>query len=84
MDKIKLEIKRDEITKNNTAEVLELVSNTNVVTKELVLHKFVAKDVMINRMIAVAGQMFIEYEKEKDNSNQIFKGYEEYIGNERI
>ena len=35
-------------------------------------------------MITLAGQMFIEYEKELDNSNQIIKGYEEYIGDNKI
>ena len=35
-------------------------------------------------MIAVAGQMFIEYEKELENSNQIIKGYEDYIGDNKI
>ena len=28
--------------------------------------------------------MFIEYEKELDNSNQIIKGYEDYIGDDKI
>ena len=35
-------------------------------------------------MITVAGQMFIEYEKQLDNSNQIIKGYEDYIGDDKI
>ena len=35
-------------------------------------------------MITVAGQMFIEYEKELDNSNQIIKRYEDYIGDDKI
>ena len=35
-------------------------------------------------MITVAGQMFIKYEKELDNSNQINKGYEDYIGDNKI
>ena len=30
-------------------------------------------------MITVAGQLFIEYEKELDNSNQLIKKYENYI-----
>ena len=76
IDKIELEIKRDENTINDIAEKLELVSNTNMVTKEGLLQKFVAKDVIKKRMITVAGQMFIEYEKELDKSNQIFKRYE--------
>ena len=54
-----------------------------MVTKEELLHKFVAKDV-IKKMINVAGQMSIEYEKELDNSNQIINGYEDYIGDDKI
>ena len=84
MDKIVLEIKRDEITINDIAEKLELISNTNMVTKEELLQKFVAKDVIKNKMINVAGQMFIEYEKKLDNSNQKIKGYEDYIGDDKI
>ena len=46
-----------------------------MVTKEELLRKFIAKDLeKKNKMITVAGQMFIEYEKEIDNSNQIIKG----------
>ena len=55
-----------------------------MVTKEELLQKFVAKDVIKNKMITVAGQIFIEYEKELDNSNQIIKGYEDYIGDDKI
>ena len=84
MDKIELEIKQDENTINDIAQKLELISNTNMVTKEELLLKFVAKDVIKNKMINVAGQMFIEYEKELDNSNQIIKGYEDYIGDNKI
>ena len=84
MDKIELEIKRDESTINDIAENLEIISNTNMVPKEEILQKFVAKDVIKNKMINVAGQTFIEYEKELDNSNQIFKGYEDYIGDNKI
>ena len=60
MDKIELEIKRDENTMNDIAEKLELISNTNLVTKEELSQKFVAKDVIKNKMITVAGQLFIE------------------------
>ena len=84
MDKIEQEIKQDENTINDIAEKLELVSKTNMVTKEELLQKFVAKDVIKNKMINVAGQMFIEYEKELDNSNQIIKGYEDYIGDDKV
>ena len=84
MDKIEQEIKQDEDTIIDIAEKLELVSNTNIVTKEELLQKFVAKDVIKNKMINVAGQMFIEYEKKLDNSNKIIKGYEDYIGDDKI
>ena len=60
------------------------MSNTNVVTKEELLQKFVAKDVIKNKMITVAGQMLIEYQKEIDISNQKVKGYEDYIGYDKI
>ena len=81
---MELEIKQDENTINDIAEKLELLSNTNMVTKEELLHTFIAKDVIKNKMITIAGQMFIEYEKELDNSNQIIKGYEDYIGDDKI
>ena len=84
MEKIEQEIKQDEDTINDIAQKLEPVTNTNMVTKEELLHKFIAKDVIKNKMINVAGQMFIEYEKELDNSNQIIKGYEDYIGDDKI
>ena len=84
MDKIEQEIKRDENTISEVAEKLESISNTNMVTKKELLQKFVAKDVIKNKMINVAGQMFIEYEKELDKSNQIIKGYEDYIGDDKI
>ena len=61
MDKIEVEIKQDENPIKDTAEKLELVSNTNMVTKEELLQKFVAEDVIKNKMITVAGQLFIEY-----------------------
>ena len=35
-------------------------------------------------MITVAGQIFIEYEKKLEHSNQTIKGYEDYIGDNKI
>ena len=84
MDKIEQTIRQDEDTVIDVAEKLKLVSNTNMATKEELLHNFIAKDVIKNKMINVAGQVFIECEKELDNSNQIIKGYEEYIGDDKI
>ena len=84
MDRIELEKKQNENTINDIAEKLELVSNTNMITKEEIVQKFIAKDVIKNKMITVAGQMFMENEKELDNSNQIIEGYEDYIGDDKI
>ena len=77
-------MKQDDDTINDIAEKLELVSNTIMVTKEEILQKFVSKKVIKNKMITVAGQFFIEYEKELDNSDKIIKGYEDYIGDNKI
>ena len=55
-----------------------------MVTKEERLQKFVAKDVIENKMVAVAGQMFIEYEKKLIISDKIIIGYEHYIGDNKI
>ena len=35
-------------------------------------------------MITVAGQMFTDYEKELENSNQMFKRCENYFGDTKI
>ena len=61
MNKIELEIKWDENTIKDIAEKLEQLSNTNMVTKEEVLHNLVAKGLIKNKLIAVAGQKFFEY-----------------------
>ena len=84
MSKIELETERDDSTINDFAEEINMVLKTKMVKKEEILHKFVAKDVIKNKMIAVAGQMFVEYEKELDNSNQTIKGYVDCIGDNKI
>ena len=84
MDKLEQAIKLDEDTVIDVAEKLKLVSNTNMVTKEELLHKIIAKDVIKNKMINVAGQVFIEYDKELDNSNQTIKGYEDFFRDDKI
>ena len=84
MDKIEKEIKRDENTITDFAEKSELVAITSMVAKEELLQKFVAEDVIKNKMITVAGQMFFEYEKELENSNQINKSYEDYIADNKM
>ena len=63
MDIIEQAIKQDEDTVIDVAEKLKLVSNTNMVTKEELLHKFIAKDVIKNKMINVAGQMLLKMKK---------------------
>ena len=45
-----------------------------MVKKEELLHKLGAKDVRKIKMIIVAGQTFIEFEKEFDNANQLING----------
>ena len=55
-----------------------------MVTKEKLLQIFVAEDVLKSKMITVAGQILIEYEEELDNSNQIIKKYEKFIGDIKI
>ena len=80
MDKKEKETKRDEILITDFAEKLELVANTIMGTIEKLLHKCVAKYILKNKMITVAGQMFIKYEQELDNSNQKIEGIEDYFG----
>ena len=63
MDKIEQAIRQDEDTVIDVAEKSKLVSNTNMALKEELLHNFLAKHVLKNKMINVAGQMFIEYGK---------------------
>ena len=84
MDKLEIEIKRIKITINGIAEKLQSVSHTIIVNKEELLQKFAAKDVINNKMVTVAGQMFIEYEKKIDSSFQIIKQYEDSIGDHKI
>ena len=55
-----------------------------MVTKEELLQNFVAKYVIKNKMVTVAGQLFIEFEKKLDNSTQIFKENEEYKCDNKI
>ena len=76
-------MKQDENTINYNAEKLELVSNTNVVTKKI-LQKIVAKVVRKNNTITVAGQIFVKYEKQIDSSNQIYKSYEDLFRDNKI
>ena len=46
MDKKEQAIRQDEDTVIDVAEKIKLVANTNMVTKEELLHKFRAKDVI--------------------------------------
>ena len=79
MDKIKLQTKQDEKIETDIAEKSELASNTNFVTKEEILQKQFAKDVVKTEMVIVAGQVFKQYEKDLDESNQVIKSFENYI-----
>ena len=62
---------------------LELVFCTNIVIKEELIQKLIVGEVLKTKMINVAGQMSIQFEKESDESNQIIKRYETYNGNEK-
>ena len=57
-------------TINEDAEQLEVANNANMKSKEELLQQMVDKDVTENEMIIVAGQMFIEYERERDEANK--------------
>ena len=57
---------------------------TNTVTKKELLQRLNGKDVVKDKLVNVAGRLFIQYEKELDESNQILKGYEYYIGDVKI
>ena len=65
------------------AKKLELVFCTNIVIKEELIQKLIVGDVLKTKMINVAGQMSIQFEKESDESNRIIKRYETCIGNEK-
>ena len=84
MDSIELQIKLDETTINDVAEKMELVSNTNIVTKEEVLHKLKVKNMIKTKLLHVSGQCFIHYEKELDECSHLIKGCEDYVGDKKI
>ena len=62
-------MKQDENTVNDFAEKIELASITNIVTKEEILQKLIAKGVVKTEIINVAGQRF--YIMKKNETNQI-------------
>ena len=80
MDKIKLQIKQIDNRINDNAKILELVSNRDSRAKEELLHQLIAKEVVISKVLNLAVEMFIQYEKELGESNQIIKGYEICLG----
>ena len=63
MEKSERQTKQDEITINDIAETLELVSNTKLLTNEELIHKLTGEDVVKTKKINVAAQMFVHYEK---------------------
>ena len=70
---------QDENTIKDFAEKLQLVSNTKIVTKEESLNKLTAKEVVKTKMLNIAGDVFIEYEKELDERHRKMKSYEKYV-----
>ena len=84
MEKIERQTKQDENTIKDIAEKLELVSNTKLLTNEELLHILTGENVVKFKMINVAAQMFVQYEKELDESNQIRRRHENYIGDDKM
>ena len=84
MHEIELQVKQDENTVNNSAEIRKLVNNTNTLTTEEILHQQIAEDVVNSKVLNVADDKFIQFEKEPDESNQIIKCSEKYIGDDQI
>ena len=72
MNDTDLQIKQDGSTINDIAEKMQLASNTNMVTKLELLQQLIAKQVAKSKMLNVSAEMFIQHEKEQDESNQIF------------
>ena len=70
-------MKKDVDTLNEDAGELEVAINANIKTKEELLQQMIDKDVIKNEMITVAGQRFIEYERERDDPHQ--KKFEDII-----
>ena len=67
---IELEKGENVDTINEDAEEIEVANNANIKTKYELLQQMIDKDVIKNEMINVAGQMFIEYERERDEPHQ--------------
>ena len=84
MNQVELAIKKNDNTKNEIAEKLELVSNTNIKTKEELIQQMIAKDNVKNPTMNVARKMFIQKEKELDESHQMINNYEIYISDDKI
>ena len=82
--KLNYKKKQDECTVNVFAEKTELASNANVVASGGFLQEISCKDVLKSKMINVAGQTLKQYEEKLDESNQIIKGYENYIGDDKF
>ena len=76
MVKIELEIKQDKNTIEDFAEKMQIASNTIMVTKQDLLQQLIDKAVVKSKMVDVAGEMFIQFEKKLDESNQKIKSYE--------
>ena len=68
MDKIESQIKQVESNVNDNSQKIKIASNTNFLRKEELLQKLIGKDVVKTKMINVAGEMFIQYEKELDDT----------------
>ena len=79
MDRIEKEMKHYETNINNFAEKVLVASNTIMVTKKELLQQLIDKELAKSKMLKIAGEVFNEYEKEIDETNQIIKSFENYI-----
>ena len=84
VEEIQLLMKKVENTGKIAAEKLAAVSDTNVATKGYLMQKQLGKHVLKTKMLILAGEMFIQYEKEIDQSAEITKYYEELNEDDKI
>ena len=63
---------------------IEVVSHTNISTKEKTTHELIGKDGFKTNLLNEAGEMFLQYDKDLDESNLTIENYEKYIGDDNI
>ena len=76
LEEIEQKIRLDESKTQDVAETLETVCNTNTATKEELIHNLIGKGEFKTELINVADEMFLQKEKEVDESNEVMENYE--------